>query len=210
MGFINERKNILRAEDGPLVAVDKNGNEVQIGNGSISCDSLKCDETITIYLVDIDAAFDALGNDNPEYFTQPLTETATAVGKISGFVKSYENVEGDVSIENKSISGVFAGEEFMVEEIQPINTPLRYFVTKMDEGDPILYKGDELSFKNDFFDIEYSYYYNSGTPSSYGHNMIIRQFADVPIYIEIQVETEDSVVSSFTYSFSIPNLIPEG
>ena len=53
MGFINERKNILRAEDGPLIAVDKNGNEVQI------IDKLT-QNVPTSYLFDVMSVFGAI------------------------------------------------------------------------------------------------------------------------------------------------------
>jgi hypothetical protein len=82
MGFINERKNILRAEDGPLVSVDKDGNVVTDfsqggGGGGLS----PIPSTAKAYLPDFGTIFDDIiyiAENEPVGATDSIWENWTA------------------------------------------------------------------------------------------------------------------------------------
>ena len=221
MGFINERKNILRAEDGPLKAVDKNGNEVTIGNGSISCDSLKCGETINFKFVDVDEALNALVSGSASYFTASLVIDeqggSTIEGALNGFYKT-ATITDDFSpsyvINNIAVNGLITPP---VEQAGGASYPVSALSL---EGNDSISGYENAQFKLDvsFFAINYDYEREplGGLTPSYQYIHGIK-FVDNFDFFEgrlmVMVDTEEDltgneVITGFTYSLEEPQYIP--
>jgi len=222
MGFINERKNILRAEDGPLVSVDKNGNEVQIGNGSISCDSFKCGETINFKFVDVDEALNAIFAGSASYFTASLVIDEQGGSQIGGALDGFYKTaiinnpfQPSFEIENIAVSGLMTPP---VEQAGGLSYPTTAFSSEGVDSESG-YQSTQFGLDVSFFQIKYSYERSIDfglTPSfSYYHAI---SFADSYELTEgrifIQVDTEEDltgeVITGFTYSLEEAQYVPAG
>lgn len=219
MGFINERKNILRAEDGPLVAVDKNGKEVQIGNGSIACDVLKCGETVNFKFVDIDLALDALMSGSSSYFTASLIVDEEGGSPIQ--VELYGNYRsGQFSnpekpsfvINNIAVSGLVTPPE---EQAGGVTYPVKALTNEAVDS-VSGYESSQFALDVTFFQIKYAYERETlggATPSfQYIHNIDFTDNFDffqgrIMVMVDTEEQMTGEVITGFTYSFQEPQYI---
>lgn len=171
MGFINERKNILRAEDGPLVAIDKNGNEVQIGNGSIACNTIKCGESFTFPFILPDEFIDDLMTGSYSLFIENKvgnTFSATIWGNYINETSDVPEMGEGISQTSQAMSGLYKVDLDLIGRTYAGNISYQA-ISYNDFTLNVLYDLYGSSFK-----ISYSYSLEGGeTFSQVNHNLIV-------------------------------------
>ena len=210
MGFINERKNILRAEDGPLVAVDKDGNVVtDFSDGGSSCSLQKCQETVQFGFLDVDDVIDNIMSGSQSYFTASLVRDDFEGGQpfTAELTGQYINQSIEFGMEGELRNTAFNGIIMPpVEQAGGVMYPTNGLDIKQISDDFGGVIQEQYSLNVTFFDLKYQYYTQiNGTSSiDFTHSINFSDnFEGIDGKIEIALTTDitQSTILSFTYAF---------